>query len=318
MILRVRDLYKDFPIYSGIVRRKETGVIHAVRGVSFSLSAGETLAVVGESGCGKSTLARSIIGLSEPTAGQVFLCNEECTGLRGAARRRQRKNIQLIFQNALSSLNPRRTVLQSVVEPLEIHTRLSKRERITRAEALLERVGIPLKTRHNLPHQFSGGQCQRICLARALTLNPACLIADEAVSALDVSVQAQILNLLTELQEEFHLAMLFISHDIAVVRQVATRILVMYQGEVVESGPTETLLTAPQHPYTKLLLAAVPTVGDAPTPPQTSQALQDTQVDTEAGCLFYHRCPQGRPECTKEHPPVRENADGHGVRCFRP
>ena len=256
-VLEVRDLTTRFEIRSGLFGRV-TGRVHAVERVSFSLAAGETLALVGESGCGKSTTGRSILRLVEPLSGSVLLDGEDIAGLDAKALRTRRQRMQMIFQDPFASLDPRMSVGAAVAEPLLINRLATAREARERAEALLTRVGLPAEAAGRFPHEFSGGQRQRICIARALALKPRILVADEAVSALDVSVQARVLDLLTELRAEYNLAMLFITHDLRIAARIADRVAVMQQGRIVETGPAAALFAAPEHPYTRGLMAAMP------------------------------------------------------------
>ena len=274
-VLEVRDLTTRFEIRSGLFARV-TGRVHAVERVSFSLAAGETLALVGESGCGKSTTGRSILRLVEPLAGSVLLDGEDIAGLDPKALRTRRQRMQMIFQDPFASLDPRMSVGAAVAEPLLINRLATAREARARAEALLTRVGLPAEAAGRFPHEFSGGQRQRICIARALALRPRLIVADEAVSALDVSVKAQVVNLMLDLQAEMGLAYLFISHDMAVVERVSHRVAVMYLGEIVEIGPRAAVFGDPQHPYTKKLLAAVP-VPD-PARRRDRHALPDDEI----------------------------------------
>ena len=256
-LLRVENLVKHFPIRKGFFSRA-SGAVRAVDGVSFDVGVGETLALVGESGCGKSTTGRLILRLVDPTAGKVFFEGEDLFALPEAEMRRHRRAMQIVFQDPFASLNPRMTVADLIAEPLVIHGSMRKDERRERVVDLLERVGLARVHLDRYPHEFSGGQRQRICIARALALNPSIIIADEAVSALDVSIRAQVINLLMELQREFGIAYLFISHDMAVVERVSHRVAVMYLGQIVEIGPREAVISTPQHPYTKRLLESVP------------------------------------------------------------
>ncbi|WCS24374.1 ABC transporter ATP-binding protein [Methylobacterium sp. NMS14P] len=300
-VLEVRDLTTRFDIRSGLLGRV-TGRVHAVERVSFSLAAGETLALVGESGCGKSTTGRAILRLVEPLSGSVLLDGEDITGLAPTALRARRQRMQMIFQDPFASLDPRLSVGAAVAEPLLINRLAPPREARRRAEDLLARVGLPPETAGRFPHEFSGGQRQRICIARALALNPRLIVADEAVSALDVSVKAQVVNLMLDLQAEFGLAYLFISHDMAVVERVSHRVAVMYLGEIVEIGPRAAIFGDPQHPYTKKLLAAVP----VPDPARRGErhALPDDEI----------RSPIRAPDYVAPERLYREVAPGHVVQ----
>jgi peptide/nickel transport system ATP-binding protein len=300
-VLEVRDLTTRFDIRSGILGRV-TGRVHAVERVSFSLAAGETLALVGESGCGKSTTGRAILRLVEPLSGSVLLDGEDVTGLDPKTLRARRQRMQMIFQDPFASLDPRLSVGAAVAEPLLINRLAPPREARRRAEDLLARVGLPPEAAGRFPHEFSGGQRQRICIARALALNPRLIVADEAVSALDVSVKAQVVNLMLDLQAEFGLAYLFISHDMAVVERVSHRVAVMYLGEIVEIGPRAAIFGDPQHPYTKKLLAAVP----VPDPARRGErhALPDDEI----------RSPIRAPDYVPPERLYREVAPGHVVQ----
>ncbi|GLS69608.1 ATP-binding protein [Methylobacterium tardum] len=300
-VLEVRDLTTRFDIRSGLLGRV-TGRVHAVERVSFSLAAGETLALVGESGCGKSTTGRAILRLVEPLSGSVLLDGEDITGLGPKTLRARRQRMQMIFQDPFASLDPRLSVGAAVAEPLLINRLAPPREARQRAENLLARVGLPPETAGRFPHEFSGGQRQRICIARALALNPRLIVADEAVSALDVSVKAQVVNLMLDLQAEFGLAYLFISHDMAVVERVSHRVAVMYLGEIVEIGPRAAIFGDPQHPYTKKLLAAVP----VPDPARRGErhALPDDEI----------RSPIRAPDYVPPERLYREVAPGHVVQ----
>ncbi|WP_182180147.1 ABC transporter ATP-binding protein [Methylobacterium radiotolerans] len=300
-VLEVRDLTTRFDIRSGLLGRV-TGRVHAVERVSFSLAAGETLALVGESGCGKSTTGRSILRLVEPLSGSVLLDGEDVTGLDPKTLRTRRQRMQMIFQDPFASLDPRLSVGAAVAEPLLINRLATPREARRRAEDLLARVGLPPEAAGRFPHEFSGGQRQRICIARALALNPRLIVADEAVSALDVSVKAQVVNLMLDLQAELGLAYLFISHDMAVVERVSHRVAVMYLGEIVEIGPRAAIFGDPQHPYTRKLLAAVP----VPDPARRGarHALRDDEI----------RSPIRVPDYVAPERLYREVAPGHVVQ----
>ncbi|WP_302453992.1 ABC transporter ATP-binding protein [Victivallis vadensis] len=311
-LLEVEDLKVYYPVRGGWFRPKR--YLRAVDGVSFSLEAGETLGLVGESGCGKSTLGRALVRLENPAAGRVMLDGRDMAALKGRELRRARKNFQMIFQDPYGSLNPRLTIFQALDEVLALHFRLSRAERVERAAALLERVGLTAEALNRYPHQFSGGQRQRIGIARALAAEPRFIVADEPVSALDVSVQASIINLLDDIRRETRTSFLFIAHDLAVVEHISSRILVMYLGHVVEEAPARELVGSPRHPYTQALLSAVPTLdangrkrivlpGDVPSP-----------LSPPSGCPFHPRCPRSQPKCAAEAPPL-VSPDGSARRC---
>ncbi len=299
----MRDLTTRFEIRSGLFGRV-TGRVHAVERVSFSLAAGETLALVGESGCGKSTTGRSILRLVEPLSGSVVLDGEDITGLDAGALRTRRRRMQMIFQDPFASLDPRMSVGAAVAEPLLINRLASRAEALRRAADLLARVGLSPDMATRFPHEFSGGQRQRVAIARALALNPRLIVADEAVSALDVSVKAQVVNLMLDLQAELGLAYLFISHDMAVVERVSHRVAVMYLGEIVEIGPRDAVFGNPQHPYTRKLLAAVP-VPD-PARRRARHALPDDEI----------RSPIRPPDYEPPERLYREVSPGHSVQAW--
>jgi len=317
-ILKVEQLKKYFPVGGGLLRRR-LGFVKAVDGVDLAIQKGETLGLVGESGCGKSTLGYCILRLEEPTSGHVMFEGRDILACDRTTLQQLRRNMQIIFQDPYASLNPRKTVGQSIGEGFQIHGLLAPEERRQRVKELLEIVGLLPEHYHRYPHEFSGGQRQRVCISRALALNPRLVIADEPVSALDVSVQAQILNLLVSLQNRFQLTYLFISHDLGVVRHICDRIAVMYLGKVVESAPALRLFADPRHPYTASLLSAVPVAdpfrkrtrirlaGDVPSP-----------VNIPAGCSFHPRCPQVQPLCEKEIPELTEIESGRQVACHFP
>jgi oligopeptide/dipeptide ABC transporter ATP-binding protein len=314
-VIEVTKLVKHFPIRRGLLRRT-SGYVFAVDGVSFAIAAGQTLGLVGESGCGKSTVGRSILRLIEPTGGKIRINGADITHLDKRALRPFRRQMQIIFQDPFSSLDPRMTAGDIVGEPLRVHGIGGARERIARVAELFECVGLRRAQMRDYPHQFSGGQRQRIGIARALALAPSLIIADEPVSSLDVSVQAQILNLIMELQQELGLAYLFISHNLAVVEHISHRIAVMYLGRIVEYTDTRTLFVTPLHPYTESLLAAVP-VPD-PSVERKRRVLQGdvpSPVNPPSGCHFHTRCPYAVEQCKVEQPALREVRPGQLVAC---
>jgi oligopeptide/dipeptide ABC transporter ATP-binding protein len=319
VLLDVDALYVSFAI-PGDGLLAPTRKLKAVDGVSFSLSRGETLGVVGESGCGKSTLARAVLRLVDIEAGRVCLLGQDLAPLAGASLKSVRGQMQVIFQDPLASLNPRMTIGQIVAEPLEtFQPGMSRADRMVRVQSMLERVGLEPEHVNRYPHEFSGGQCQRIGIARALILEPRLIICDEPVSALDVSIQAQIVNLLMDLQEEFGLALIFIAHDLAVVRHISQRVLVMYLGRVVELARSEALYRAPQHPYTRMLIDAVP-IPDPRVERTRSRKLLEgdlpSPMDPPSGCTFRTRCPRAQPQCAEAVPGLVPGESGL-VACFR-
>jgi oligopeptide transport system ATP-binding protein len=318
-LLEVKDLVKHFTLNGDLVSRLagKTQTVKAVDGVSFYIRQGETLGLVGESGCGKSTTGRLITRLIEPTAGDIKLRGEDMLAFSPKRMRETRKDVQLVFQDPYSSLNPRKTIMDILSRPLEVHklaaTWHEKRERVLE---LLNLVGMGSEHIDRYPHEFSGGQRQRIAIARALSVTPDLVIGDEPVSALDVSIQAQILNLLRELQEKFSLTYLFIAHDLAVIRHISDRVAVMYVGKIVETGPVATIFNEPLHPYTKALLAAVPEADPKKPPPRlTLQGEVATPIDPPPGCRLNGRCPLATSICGEIEPPLVEVATNHQVAC---
>ena len=303
----------------GLVRefRVGDGVLRAVDGVSFEIGVGETLGLVGESGCGKTTVGRLILRLLPATAGRIVFDGEDVSHLPERHLREFRRQVQVIFQDPYSSLNPRLTVRDIVGEPLR-NFGATRRAAAARVAELLDTVGLPAAYMNRYPHAFSGGQRQRIGIARALALGPRLLVCDEAVSSLDVSVQAQILNLLADLQRELGLALLFISHNLAVVRHVSRRVAVMYLGRVVELAPESALFEHPRHPYTRALLAAVPEAGPDARPPAVLPGEIPSPLDPPAGCRFETRCPRAEARCRATEPPLVEEQPGQWVRCYFP
>jgi oligopeptide/dipeptide ABC transporter ATP-binding protein len=319
-VLEVSDLRKHFPVRKGLLRRT-AGHVLAVDGVSFSIGAGETLGLVGESGCGKSTVARCVLRLIEPTSGTIRLNGAEITGLDKAAMRPYRREMQIIFQDPFAALNPRMSAGDIVAEPLLVHGMLrvrdeAGREGAERVAALFDQVGLRRAQMRNFPHEFSGGQRQRICIARALALNPKLIVADEPVSALDVSIQAQVINLMVDLQRAKRLTYLFVAHDLAVVAHISHRIAVMYLGKIVELADKKTLFTNPLHPYTEALLSAVPVAN--PAVKREKRLLQGdvpSPLKPPPGCAFHPRCAYAAARCRVEAPALREVAPGHSVAC---
>lgn len=313
IILEARNLKRHYRVKRGLFRPPAT--VKAVDGASFTVSAGKTLAVVGESGCGKSTLARLLTRIEAPTEGSLHFDGRDITSVPKADEKALRRAVQMVFQNPYGSLNPRQKVADILAEPLLINTDIPKAERRDRAIAMMEKVGLRPDQADRYPHMFSGGQRQRIAIARALMLDPRVVVADEPVSALDISIQAQVLNLMMDLQDEFGLAYVFISHDLSVVRHIADEVMVMYLGRPVEQGPKDAIFADPRHPYTRALLAAMPRVhrGGAPDVPPLSGELP-SPMDPPPGCAFHKRCPLTQPRCAQETPEPRV-ADGRMVAC---
>jgi peptide/nickel transport system ATP-binding protein len=320
-LVRVTGVKKHFPITQGIIIQREVGRVHAVDGVDLEVHPGETLGVVGETGCGKSTLARLICRLLPVTAGTIEFDGQDITNLKGNPLRLLRREIQMIFQDPYSSLNPRKRVGAIIGDPFDIHGIADGNDRKKRVQELMEVVGLNPEHYNRFPAEFSGGQRQRIGVARALALRPRLIICDEPVSALDVSIQAQVINLLEDLQEEFHLTYVFIAHDLSVVRHVSNRVAVMYLGKVVELADSKRLYAEPKHPYSGALLSAVPVpdpdragerqrvilLGDVPSP-----------IDPPSGCRFHPRCPKAQERCVHEEPPLERKASGDLAACHFP
>jgi len=318
VLLDVDDLYMHFPLTQGILFQRKVGAVQAVDGLTFDVRKGETLGLVGESGCGKSTTGRAILQLYKPTGGAVNFQGKDLTKLDGGEMRKMRRHLQMIFQDPYASLNPRMTVGSIISEPMQIHNLVPKRQRNERVQELLQTVGLNPYFANRYPHEFSGGQRQRIGVARALAASPAFIVADEPVSALDVSIQAQIINLLEELQEQFGLTYLFIAHDLSVVRHISDRVAVMYLGKMVELADRNAIYDDPLHPYTKALLSAVPVpdpivekkreriilTGDVPSP-----------INPPSGCHFHTRCPYAMEVCKKIEPKFVDQGGGHYVAC---
>lgn len=315
-LIEVRDLKKHFPIRKGVLSQI-AGYVYAVDGISFHIDQGETLGLVGESGCGKSTAGKTLLKLIEPTAGTIKVRGRDVTGFDAVEMRPLRREMQIIYQDPYSSLNPRMSAGEIVGEPLTIHQVASGKEKQDRVAHLFERVGLQSYQMNSYPHEFSGGQRQRIGIARALALSPSLIVGDEPVSALDVSIQAQVINLLMDLQDEYRLSYLFIAHDLAVVEHISHRVAVMYLGKIVELTDKVMLFETPMHPYTEALLGAVPIpdpkqkrrkrvilTGDVPSP-----------INPPPGCHFHTRCPFAMPECKSEAPELREIQPGHWVSC---
>ncbi|MDZ5471320.1 dipeptide ABC transporter ATP-binding protein [Bacillus sp. 31A1R] len=314
-LLEVKDLKQHFTLKKGFLGDKK--VVKAVDGVSFYINEGETLGIVGESGCGKSSLGRSILRLIEPTSGEIKYKGKSITELKGKQLKDLRKEMQIVFQDPYASLNPRSTVKAILEAPLLVHGMTNKKERMEVIESLIDKIGLRKEQLNQYPHEFSGGQRQRIGIARALTLKPKLIVADEPVSALDVSVQSQVLNLMSDLQGEFGLSYIFISHDLSVVQHISDRVAVMYLGRIVELADVDELYNNPQHPYTQALLSAVP----VPDPKQKRERIIlqgdiPSPINQPTGCPFHTRCPVATPECKTEVPKLQEKTFGHWTACI--
>ncbi|RRR68436.1 MAG: dipeptide ABC transporter ATP-binding protein [Candidatus Viridilinea halotolerans] len=320
-LIEVKDLTMHFPVTRGIIFQRHVGTVKAVDGVSFQIRAGETLGLVGESGCGKSTTGRAILQLYRPSAGEVYFEGVDLTKLRGQSLRRMRRQVQMIFQDPYASLNPRMTIGDIIGEPIRVHTlrqgRVAVRERV---EELLGLVGLNPAYANRYPHEFSGGQRQRIGIARALAVEPKFVVCDEPVSALDVSIQAQVVNLLEELQDKLGLTYLFIAHDLSVVKHISDRVAVMYLGKIVELAEGAKLYSMPLHPYSQALLSAVP-IPDPQIEQQRRRIILEGDVPSPLnppnGCHFHTRCPIAIAQCKTEEPPFIDYGDGHFAACWR-
>ena len=320
VLLKATDVVKNFPVRGGLTGRGGP-VVHAVDGVSLEVRRGETLGVVGESGCGKSTLGRCLVRLTDVSSGRVDFDGEDITTLSRRRLRPVRPGLQMVFQDPYTSLNPRRTVGEIVAEPLRVHRRGTRAEIRAKVADLLDKVGLTAEQAERYPHEFSGGMRQRVGIARALALEPRLVVADEPVSALDVSIQAQVLNLFADLQEELGLTYVFVAHDLGVVRHVSDRIAVMYLGRIVELGPAEEVYGNPAHPYTQALLSAVPEIDDgtpAHAPARERIVLTGdvlNPIDLPTGCTFHPRCPMAQDKCRTERPALRTDTRGRQAAC---
>jgi oligopeptide transport system ATP-binding protein len=318
-LVQVRNLKMYFPVRRGLIFDRVAGHVHAVDDISFGVRKGETLGLVGESGCGKSTTGRAVLQIYKPTAGEVHFHGRDITKLNQRDLRHLRRDMQMIFQDPFASLDPRMTVGSIVAEPLEIHNIVRGKEKEEKVREMLRIVGLNPYFANRYPHEFSGGQRQRIGIARALALEPEFIVCDEPISALDVSIQAQIINLLEELQAQYNLTYLFIAHDLAVVRHISDRIAVMYVGKIMEIADRDELYELPLHPYTKALLSAVP-IPDPRVEKRRSRIILQgdvpSPVNPPSGCRFHPRCPFARTDCSASEPPLEQVRPGHWVACF--
>ncbi|MBV8942051.1 MAG: dipeptide ABC transporter ATP-binding protein [Solirubrobacterales bacterium] len=321
-MIRVRDLVKHFPITRGIIFQRKIGAVQAVDGISFDVKRGETLGLVGETGCGKSTTARLLVRLLDPTGGEILFEGEDIAKRKGDGLRALHREAQMIFQDPYSSLNPRKTVGSIIAEPFAIHGMLKEKgARKQRVQELMDRVGLNPEHYNRYPHEFSGGQRQRIGVARAIALEPKLLVADEPVSALDVSIQAQVLNLLRGLQRELNLTLIFIAHDLSVVRHMCDRVAVMYLGKIVEISPADSLYGFPRHPYTGALLSAVPVPNPTASHRRSRQLLSGdvpSPANPPSACRFHTRCPKAQEVCSVEEPTLEEKGGGSIAACHFP
>jgi oligopeptide transport system ATP-binding protein len=319
-LIEIKDLQMHFPVTRGIIFQRQVGTVKAVDGISFGIKSGETLGLVGESGCGKSTTGRAILQLYRPTGGSVNFDGVELTTLKGEELRRMRRNVQMIFQDPYASLNPRMTVADIIGEPIRVHKLREGNAVRERVQELLSVVGLNPNFANRYPHEFSGGQRQRIGIARALAVEPSFIVCDEPVSALDVSIQAQIINLLEDLQDKLGLTYLFIAHDLSVVKHISDRVAVMYLGKVVELAEGSKLYSMPLHPYTQALLSAVP-IPDPSVENQRRRIILEGDVPSPlnppSGCHFHTRCPIAIQKCKEEEPPFEDFGDGHYAACWR-
>ncbi|MFZ5863075.1 MAG: ABC transporter ATP-binding protein [Nitrospirota bacterium] len=319
VLLEVDGLAKYFPVRSSALGLSRAQRVHAVDGVSFHINRGEVLGLVGESGCGKSTTGRLILRLIDPSAGSIRFLGEDLLSAPAARMKGLRRHLQIVFQDPFSSLNPRMRIGTILEEPLVVHGLGSRTERADAVRGILEKVGLSADALTRYPHEFSGGQRQRVGIARALILNPQLVVADEPVSSLDVSIQAQIINLLQDLQRAYRLSLLFIAHDLVMVRHISDRVAVMYLGRIVELASSDALFARPRHPYTQALIAAIPTTAPGVAPRATLlDGDPPSPINLPTGCRFYSRCPKRIPECRQVDPQLTQIADGHSVACILP